>query len=88
MNVFLTFVFNIFILILLFALIDALTINEKISIYLKPAVSVVIILTVIGLISKIDFDNLDFNIKDYNINTQAVWQKQSEKCEEILEKEM
>jgi len=89
MNVFFTFVFNIFILVIIGALIDSLVVNEKLLSVIRPAVNIIILLTIIGFVSNTNISNdIQFSVEKYNIDKQAVWDEQAKICEEFLEKEM
>ena len=89
MNELLTITLNIFLLILIGALIEGLMPDNKFIVLLKPAISIAIILTVITYIKNIKLtSDYDFNTQDYSINIEEVWENQAKNCEVILEKTM
>ncbi len=89
MNVFFTLALNIFILAIIGCIIENLTINEKILSLLKPAISIMIILTVLNFISNINFkEKINFNIDRFPVDTQAVWDSQAKNCEYLFENEI
>lgn len=86
MNELLTVALSIFLLMLLGGLIENIIPESKFSALIKPAISLSIILTVMVSIKNINFDNTySFQIENYDINLQEVWDKQAKNCEKILE---
>lgn len=89
MNELFQFIFNIFVLAIISTFIDNLTVSEKLTKYIKPAVSVVIILSIVGFITQISLnEDLNLDSEKFIVDTQSVWDEQSKLCEQLLEKEM
>ncbi len=89
MNELLAITLNIFLLLLIGGIIENITPENKFAVFIKPAISVAIILTVIIYVKNIEFDNTyNFETKNYDINVEEVWDKQAKNCEIILEKMM
>ena len=89
MNEFFTLIFNIFILAIIGCIIENLSPNEKILLLIKPAISIIIMLTIINFVSNIKFENeIGFDFGKFQIDSEQVWQAQAENCEKILEKEI
>jgi len=89
MNQFLELIFILFVLAIISAFINNLVVNEKLLLYVKSALSVVIILTVITFISNMKINNnFDIAFDDFSIDTETVWEQQALRCEQLIEKEM
>lgn len=89
MNQFLELIFRLFVLAIISAFINNLVVNEKLFLYVKSALSVVIILTVITFISNMEINNnFDIAFDNFSIDTETVWEQQALRCEQLIEKEM
>lgn len=89
MNELLKFAINFFALIIICTVIEQLTINDKMALYIKPAIYAVIIIHTVTFFSKISFsDPSEFLIEQYTVDSDAVWNSACENSEITLKEHM
>ena len=82
-------IIQIVIIIIVYSIVQSLTSSSKNSLFVKSNMFIIIILITMSFFNEINFKSkLNFNVDDYKINKDQVWQNSIENIEKQLESQI